>query len=425
MRKRGFTLIELLVVMVIIALLVGLLLPALGRAREEARKTQCRSNLRQIGLGLVMYARDNGAFLPVTYGFSNPSAMGATPPPGGYVFEHFLGPEYWNAPATMPGGFNTFMLLVPTMRAGDGVTNEARSYDPGGPALPTGLGLLLSGGYLSQAGGHVVNCPSRHYPRAMSKDPNRDQSIRMTTYDPHEPFFTTGGHAFTTNAQDMVKGNQNIKLTDWSSTSTTWYAWDDASDNCQTAAWGRAKAGLKCGLVGSYEIRDATARFGSNHYGVVKTDHDQPGTAVVSDALYIGFGTPSTWGFHWYGYASAAADAAGQDPSGYVFFATPYFGFMHMGVEPSFVPRMHPPLAPHFRDYWIENHLAAFNVLFSDGSVKTFSDAGLLLYKKMVSVMATDKYIVEYGGSYSHYIGPLGKDKFFWPLYFDPLYAQD
>jgi len=68
MRKQGFTLIELLVVMVIIALLIGLLLPALSRAKEAARKTQCRSNLRQIGLAVEMYANDNGGWTPAVGG---------------------------------------------------------------------------------------------------------------------------------------------------------------------------------------------------------------------------------------------------------------------------------------------------------------------------------------------------------------------
>jgi prepilin-type N-terminal cleavage/methylation domain-containing protein/prepilin-type processing-associated H-X9-DG protein len=57
-RKKGFTLIELLVVIAIIAILAAILFPVFARARENARRASCQSNLKQIGLGALQYAQD-------------------------------------------------------------------------------------------------------------------------------------------------------------------------------------------------------------------------------------------------------------------------------------------------------------------------------------------------------------------------------
>src|ERR1700733_5976395 len=117
-QANGFTLLELLTVMAIIAILAALLLPALGSTKTTALRIACVSNLRQISIGVLMYANDNDDSLPgplligVASGYDiNTGVTSAYPHLGNYLW------TYLGLPSPAVVGTNTLVPQVLTCPA--------------------------------------------------------------------------------------------------------------------------------------------------------------------------------------------------------------------------------------------------------------------------------------------------------------------
>src|SRR5712672_3144627 len=120
--KRGFTLIELLVVIAIIAVLIALLLPAVQQAREAARRTQCKNNLKQLGLALHGY-HDAFQVFPPGYVAGSPFKDGETDTSPGWGWPAMILPQFeqgalhdsinFSLPVQNPANANPIRTILP------------------------------------------------------------------------------------------------------------------------------------------------------------------------------------------------------------------------------------------------------------------------------------------------------------------------
>lgn len=173
-KTKGFTLIELLVVIAIIAILASILFPVFSRARENARRSSCQSNMKQIGMGFVQYVQDYDERYPIQQDLPNkmawPDALQPylksrqifkCPSDSRNVGSSYISNNYYNkkSEAAIDSSSTTVLAME-----GDSQVNNPTPTDPASIAnAATNYGMIADYSIFNQYG--RVNDPNKSLPR--------------------------------------------------------------------------------------------------------------------------------------------------------------------------------------------------------------------------------------------------------------------